>query len=136
MDSTNQLGVLCLGGVPQTQRAAEAGVFCDSSGYIITGPDLLKNGKHPENWVLDPCRTSPVANTPGRLVSISQSSVAPQRSEKGLGRSPTSTDTWRMPDFSSNSQLDAADQYVVWRPNASLQTAKEWFVPTRNGYPR
>ena len=44
---------LCLGGVPQTQWAAEAGILCDSAGYIITGPDLMKNGKRPENWVLD-----------------------------------------------------------------------------------
>jgi thioredoxin reductase (NADPH) len=44
---------LCLGGVPQTQWAAEAGVLCDSGGYIITGPDLLKNNKRPEQWVLD-----------------------------------------------------------------------------------
>jgi thioredoxin reductase (NADPH) len=44
---------LCLGGVPQTLWAAEAGVLCDSEGYIITGPDLLKNGKRPANWTLD-----------------------------------------------------------------------------------
>jgi thioredoxin reductase (NADPH) len=44
---------LCLGGVPQTQWAAEAGVLCDSEGYIITGPDLSNNGKRPKNWTLD-----------------------------------------------------------------------------------
>jgi thioredoxin reductase (NADPH) len=44
---------LCLGGVPQTQWAAEAGVLCDSAGYIITGPDLPKDGKRPKNWTLD-----------------------------------------------------------------------------------
>ena len=44
---------LCLGGVPQTQWAAKAGVMCDSGGYIITGPDLLKKDKPPANWVLD-----------------------------------------------------------------------------------
>ena len=44
---------LCLGGVPQTQWAAEAGVLCDSEGYIITGPDLPKDGKRPKNWTLD-----------------------------------------------------------------------------------
>ena len=43
---------LCLGGVPHTQWAAEAGVLCDSEGYIITGPDLPKNGKRPKNWTL------------------------------------------------------------------------------------
>ena len=44
---------LCLGGVPQTQWAAEAGVVCDSGGYIVTGSDLLKGDKPPESWVLD-----------------------------------------------------------------------------------
>src|ERR1700761_6179520 len=41
---------LCLGGVPQTQWAAQAGVICDSGGYIITGSDLLKNDKPPDSW--------------------------------------------------------------------------------------
>ncbi len=44
---------LCLGGVPQTQWAAEAGAVCDSGGYIVTGSDLLKCDKPPESWVLD-----------------------------------------------------------------------------------
>jgi thioredoxin reductase (NADPH) len=44
---------LCLGGVPQTQWAAQAGVLCDNGGYIITGSDLLKNDKPPESWSLD-----------------------------------------------------------------------------------
>ena len=44
---------LCLGGVPQTQWAAEAGVLCDSGGYIITGPNLLSDRQRPETWILD-----------------------------------------------------------------------------------
>jgi thioredoxin reductase (NADPH) len=44
---------LCLGGVPQTQWAAEAGVLCDSGGYIITGPNLLSDRQRPERWILD-----------------------------------------------------------------------------------
>jgi thioredoxin reductase (NADPH) len=44
---------LCLGGVPHTQWAAEAGVLCDSGGYILTGPDLLRNGGRADNWILD-----------------------------------------------------------------------------------
>jgi thioredoxin reductase (NADPH) len=44
---------LCLGGVPQTQWAADAGVICDSGGYILTGSDLLKHDKPLEQWVLD-----------------------------------------------------------------------------------
>ena len=44
---------LCLGGVPQTQWAAEAGVLCDSGGYILTGSDLLSDRQRPETWILD-----------------------------------------------------------------------------------
>jgi thioredoxin reductase (NADPH) len=44
---------VCLGGVPQTQWAAEAGILCDNGGYILTGPDLLSDHKRLENWVLD-----------------------------------------------------------------------------------
>ena len=43
---------LCLGGVPQTEWAARAGVICDDGGYIITGDDLLNDGKPPEQWIL------------------------------------------------------------------------------------
>jgi thioredoxin reductase (NADPH) len=25
----------------------------DEAGYLVTGPDLLRNGKRPENWPLD-----------------------------------------------------------------------------------
>jgi thioredoxin reductase (NADPH) len=44
---------LCLGGVPHTQWAQEVGIARDEAGYLVTGPDLLKNGQRPENWKLD-----------------------------------------------------------------------------------
>lgn len=44
---------LCLGGIPQTQWALEVGIVRDEAGYIVTGPDLLKNGQRPDNWKLD-----------------------------------------------------------------------------------
>jgi thioredoxin reductase (NADPH) len=44
---------LCLGGVPQTQWAAEAGVLCDSGGYILSGSDLLGDRQRPKTWILD-----------------------------------------------------------------------------------
>jgi thioredoxin reductase (NADPH) len=44
---------LCIGGVPRTEWAAEAGVERDEAGYLITGPDLLRNGRAPEHWPLD-----------------------------------------------------------------------------------
>jgi thioredoxin reductase (NADPH) len=44
---------LCLGGVPHTQWAVEVGIVRDEAGYLVTGPDLMKNGHRPENWHLD-----------------------------------------------------------------------------------
>lgn len=44
---------VCIGGVPRTEWAAEAGVSRDDAGYLITGPDLLRNGRAPESWPLD-----------------------------------------------------------------------------------
>jgi len=44
---------LCLGGVPHTEWADYVGIVRDSEGYLMTGPDLLKDGKWPEVWQLD-----------------------------------------------------------------------------------
>jgi thioredoxin reductase (NADPH) len=44
---------LCLGGVPNTQWAAEVGITRDEAGYLVTGPDLLRNGHGPERWKLN-----------------------------------------------------------------------------------
>jgi thioredoxin reductase (NADPH) len=44
---------LCLGGVPHTEWADEVGIVRDQEGYLLTGPDLLKDGKWPNNWQLD-----------------------------------------------------------------------------------
>jgi thioredoxin reductase (NADPH) len=44
---------LCLGGLPRTGWAEENGVRLDSKGFILTGPDLLHEGKRPADWPLD-----------------------------------------------------------------------------------
>ena len=44
---------ICIGGRPRTDWAADAGVETDSGGYILTGPDLLREGRRPEGWPLD-----------------------------------------------------------------------------------
>src|SRR5918998_88700 len=43
---------LCLGGVPRTGWAADAGVATDAAGLVLTGPDLLDAGRRPEGWPL------------------------------------------------------------------------------------
>jgi thioredoxin reductase (NADPH) len=44
---------LCLGGVPRTGWAEESGVRTGPRGFILTGPDLLEDGKRPRGWPLD-----------------------------------------------------------------------------------
>jgi thioredoxin reductase (NADPH) len=44
---------LCLGGVPRTHWATEVGIVRDEEGFLVTGPDLIKNGGPPPNWRLN-----------------------------------------------------------------------------------
>lgn len=41
---------VCIGGTPRTDWAVEAGVTRDEAGYLVTGPDLLHDGRAPESW--------------------------------------------------------------------------------------
>ena len=43
---------LCLGGIPRTGWATATGVRLDPRGFVLTGPDLLENGRRPEGWPL------------------------------------------------------------------------------------
>jgi thioredoxin reductase (NADPH) len=43
---------ICIGGEPRTGWAADMGVRTDRAGYVLTGPDLLIEGKRPEGWPL------------------------------------------------------------------------------------
>jgi thioredoxin reductase (NADPH) len=44
---------VCIGGRPRTGWAADAGVRTDPAGYVLTGPDLLEEGRRPADWPLD-----------------------------------------------------------------------------------
>ena len=43
----------CIGGEPHTDWAVEAGIVRDDAGYLVTGPDLIHEGKRPASWPLD-----------------------------------------------------------------------------------
>lgn len=43
---------LCLGGVPRTAWAADHAIATDANGFLMTGPDLLDQGRRPERWPL------------------------------------------------------------------------------------
>jgi thioredoxin reductase (NADPH) len=44
---------LCIGGTPRTAWATDSGIQLDQAGYIVTGPDLLVDGRRPPDWPLD-----------------------------------------------------------------------------------
>jgi thioredoxin reductase (NADPH) len=44
---------VCIGGTPHTSWAAEVGIMRDSAGYLVTGPDLLRDGRPPDGWPID-----------------------------------------------------------------------------------
>jgi thioredoxin reductase (NADPH) len=56
---------LCLGGLPHTQWAEEVGIVRDEGGYLVTGPDLMRNGQHPANWPLNRDPYHLETNVPG-----------------------------------------------------------------------
>jgi thioredoxin reductase (NADPH) len=56
---------VCIGGAPHTAWAAEAGVLCDEAGYLVTGPDLVHNGRAPEGWPVDRLPYYLETNVPG-----------------------------------------------------------------------
>ncbi len=44
---------VCIGGEPQTHWASEVRIVTDAGGYLVTGPDLVRNGGCPAQWPLD-----------------------------------------------------------------------------------
>ena len=43
---------LCIAAEPPSQVAAGTGVRTDEAGYVLTGPDLLEDGRRPRGWPL------------------------------------------------------------------------------------
>ena len=44
---------VAIGGVPNTDWAADTAIVRDPGGYLVTGPDLLVEGRPPAVWTLD-----------------------------------------------------------------------------------
>jgi len=44
---------VAIGGVPNTDWAVDTAIIRDPGGYLITGPDLLKEGRPPPCWQLE-----------------------------------------------------------------------------------
>ena len=44
---------VCIGGLPNTEWAKDTEIIRDSSGYLITGPDLIEDKCFPDCWKLE-----------------------------------------------------------------------------------
>jgi thioredoxin reductase (NADPH) len=44
---------VCIGGAPNTEWARDTTIIRDRAGYLVTGPDLLNQGRLPECWTLE-----------------------------------------------------------------------------------
>jgi thioredoxin reductase (NADPH) len=56
---------VCIGGQPRTDWAVDVGVLRDEAGYLVTGPDLMRNGHPPQSWPLDRAPYYLETNVPG-----------------------------------------------------------------------
>jgi thioredoxin reductase (NADPH) len=56
---------VCIGGKPRTEWAADVGIIRDEAGYLVTGLDLVQNGKLPNGWRLDRSPYYLETNVPG-----------------------------------------------------------------------
>jgi thioredoxin reductase (NADPH) len=60
---------VCIGGNPRTEWAIELGIVRDGGGYLVTGPDLLRDGRLPQGWPLDRHPYYLETNIPGIFVA-------------------------------------------------------------------
>ena len=60
---------ICIGGVPHTDWATQAGVIRDEAGYLVTGTDLLKVGQLPKSWPLNRSPYYLETNIPGMFAA-------------------------------------------------------------------
>jgi thioredoxin reductase (NADPH) len=56
---------VCIGGAPRTEWAKEVGIIRDEAGYLVTGSDLLNDGRPPGNWPINRLPYYLETNKPG-----------------------------------------------------------------------
>jgi thioredoxin reductase (NADPH) len=60
---------VCIGGRPRTGWAAKKRMRTDAQGYVITGPDLLEDGRRPDHWPLERDPLPLETSVPGLFVA-------------------------------------------------------------------
>jgi thioredoxin reductase (NADPH) len=76
---------VCIGGEPRTAWAADNGVRTDTASYILTGPDLLEDGRRPEGWPLDRDPLALETSAPGLFAAGDVRHGSPKRVAAAAG---------------------------------------------------
>jgi thioredoxin reductase (NADPH) len=76
---------LCIGGQPCTSWAGETGVRVGPAGFILTGPDLIHNGKPPAEWPLERDPLALETSIPGLFAAGDVRHGAPRRVGGAVG---------------------------------------------------
>jgi thioredoxin reductase (NADPH) len=76
---------LCIGGLPRTGWAPENGVSLDERGFVLTGPDLLRDGARPPGWPLDRDPLAVETSVPGFFVAGDARSGSTKRVAGAVG---------------------------------------------------
>lgn len=80
---------LCIGGVPHTEWADGVGVHLNDAGYILTGPDLLIDGRRPDGWPLERDPLTLETSIPGLFAAGDARSGSAKRVAAAVGEGGT-----------------------------------------------
>jgi thioredoxin reductase (NADPH) len=80
---------LCIGGVPHTEWADGVGVRVNDAGYLLTGPDLLLDGRRPDGWPLDRDPLTLETGIPGLFAAGDARSGSAKRVAAAVGEGGT-----------------------------------------------
>jgi thioredoxin reductase (NADPH) len=80
---------VCIGGVPHTGWADGVGVQVSDTGYVLTGPDLLRAGGRPDAWPLDRDPFALETSIPGLFAAGDARSGSTKRVAAAVGEGGT-----------------------------------------------
>jgi thioredoxin reductase (NADPH) len=96
--STTRLFV-AIGGVPNTDWAADTAIIRDPGGYLVTGPDLIVDGQLPASW---PLKRAPYYLETAVAGSFAAGDVRARRSS--VWRRPPEKVRWQSPSSIATSK--------------------------------
>lgn len=76
---------ICIGGQPCTSWAEETGVRVGPAGFILTGPDLVRDGARPDEWPLERDPLALETSIPGLFAAGDVRHGAPRRVGGAVG---------------------------------------------------